>query len=53
MESVIEEQRRLMRRMMKHNGNLRMLWRKYAAAPLEDRYSISNHSWGGEWEEIL
>lgn len=40
MESVLEEQRRLMRRMMKHNGNLRSLWRKYAAAPLEDRYQF-------------
>lgn len=37
MESVLEEQRRLMRRMMRHNGNLRSLWRKYAASPLEDR----------------
>ncbi|CAM9986040.1 unnamed protein product, partial [Ectocarpus sp. 8 AP-2014] len=39
MESVLEEQRRLMRRVMRHNGNLRALWRKYAASPLEDRGS--------------
>lgn len=40
MESVLEEQRILMRRMIKHNGNLRSLWRKYAAAPIEDRYIL-------------
>ncbi|CAN0117140.1 unnamed protein product, partial [Scytosiphon promiscuus] len=37
MESVLEEQRKLMRRMMRHNGQLRALWKKYAASPLEDR----------------
>lgn len=37
MESVLDEQRKLMRRMMRHNGQLRALWRKYAASPLEDR----------------